>query len=155
MLSATVDTTAPVAVREVAAVRVDDPFELERFVRAQDDAGTYRQALAELRAGRKRSHWIWFVFPQPSGLGCSPNAVRYAVTGMAEARAYLEHPVLGRRLVQCSQALLDLPASDAEQVMGSPLDARKLHSSMTLFARVDSAPIVFERVLEQYFDGAR
>ncbi len=131
----------------------DDPFELQRFVRAQDDAGTYEQALAELRAGRKRSHWIWFVFPQPSGLGRSPNAVRYAVTGRAEARAYLEHPVLGPRLVRCSQALLDLPASDAEQVMGSPIDGLKLHSSMTLFARVDAAPVVFARVLEQYFGG--
>lgn len=133
----------------------DDPFELERFVRAQDEGGTYEQALAELRAGRKRSHWIWFVFPQPSGLGHSPNAVRYAVTGTAEARAYLEHPVLGPRLVQCCQALLDLPESDPEQVMGSPVDGLKLGSSMTLFAGIEAAPVVFARVLEQYFDGAR
>ncbi len=124
--------------------------DLSRFVEAQD--GTYGQALAELRAGRKTGHWMWFVFPQVAGLGRSPTAQHYAISGLDEARAYLAHPVLGGRLVECAQALLDLPGSDAAAVLG-PVDAMKLRSSMTLFARADPAQPVFRAVLERYFAG--
>jgi uncharacterized protein (DUF1810 family) len=128
----------------------DDPFELSRFVDAQTD--TYAQALSELRAGRKTSHWMWFVFPQVAGLGRSATAQRYAVSGLDEARAYLAHPVLGERLVECARALAELPGSDAAAVLG-PVDAQKLRSSMTLFAHADPSQPVFAAVLEQYFGG--
>ena len=124
--------------------------DLSRFVDAQ--AGTYSQALAELRAGRKTGHWVWFVLPQVAGLGRSPTAQHYAISGLDEARAYLAHPVLGARLVECAQALLDLPGSDAAAVLG-PVDAMKLRSSMTLFAHADPAQPVFRAVLERYFAG--
>ena len=130
---------------------MSDPFELERFVRAQD-GGVYEQALRELRAGAKRGHWMWFVFPQVAGLGHSPMAQRYAVGGLDEARAYLAHPVLGPRLVECAQALLDLPGDDPVAVLG-PIDAVKLRSSMTLFAAAGGDP-VFRAVLDRYFAGA-
>ncbi len=128
-----------------------DPFDLERFVAAQD-SGDYDDALAELRAGRKRSHWMWFVFPQLAGLGHSAQAQRYGVTGLDEARAYLAHPVLGPRLVACAQALTGLPGDDPVDVMGG-IDALKLRSSMTLFAVADPDQPVFRAVLDQYFDG--
>jgi uncharacterized protein (DUF1810 family) len=124
--------------------------DLSRFVDAQ--AGTYSQALAELRAGRKTGHWMWFVLPQVAGLGRSPTAQHYAISGLDEARAYLAHPVLGPRLVECAQALLDLPGDDAAAVLG-PVDAMKLRSSMTLFAHADPAQPVFRAVLERYFAG--
>ncbi len=124
--------------------------DLSRFVDAQ--AGTYSQALAELRAGRKTGHWMWFVLPQVAGLGRSPTAQHYAISGLDEARAYLAHPVLGPRLVECAQALLDLPGDDAAAVLG-PVDAMKLHSSMTLFAHADPGQPVFRAVLERYFAG--
>ncbi len=124
--------------------------DLSRFVDAQ--AGTYSQALAELRAGRKTGHWMWFVLPQVAGLGRSPTAQHYAISGLDEARAYLAHPVLGPRLVECAQALLDLPGDDAAAVLG-PVDAMKLHSSMTLFAHADPGQPVFHAVLERYFAG--
>ena len=126
--------------------------DLERFVRAQDDDGTFARALGELRAGRKTSHWMWFVFPQVAGLGRSPIARTYAVSDLAEARAYLAHPVLGPRLRQCSQAVLDVDGSSAVQVLG-PVDAMKLRSCMTLFARADPDEPVFTGVLEKFFDG--
>jgi uncharacterized protein (DUF1810 family) len=126
----------------------DDPYRLSRFVEAQ--AGTHDRALAELRAGRKTGHWMWFVFPQVAGLGRSPTAQHYAVSGLDEARAYLAHPVLGPRLVECAQALLDLPGGDAVAVLGG-IDAVKLRSSMTLFARADPAQPVFRAVLAKYF----
>ncbi|SFO42875.1 Uncharacterized protein, DUF1810 family [Geodermatophilus obscurus] len=124
--------------------------DLSRFVDAQ--AGTYERALAELRAGRKTGHWMWFVFPQVAGLGRSPTAQHYAISGLDEARAYLAHPVLGPRLVECAQALLDLPGDDATAVLG-PVDAMKLRSSVTLFAHADPARPQFRAVLERYFDG--
>ena len=133
---------------------MSDPFGLQRFVDAQDGHGTYDQVLRELRAGRKQSHWMWFVFPQIAGLGSSPMAQHYAISGLAEAQAYLAHPVLGRRLDECAQALLELDASDAERVLG-PVDAQKLRSSMTLFAEAAPGDPVFWAVLEQYFDGVR
>jgi uncharacterized protein (DUF1810 family) len=125
--------------------------DLSRFVDAQG-SGTYEQALGELRAGRKRSHWMWFVFPQVAGLGHSETAQYYAIAGLEEARDYLAHPVLGPRLVECAQALLELPGNDAIAVLG-PVDAKKLRSSMTLFAVADGNP-VFTEVLEKYFSGA-
>ena len=128
----------------------DDPYELHRFVDAQTD--TYAQALSELRAGRKTSHWMWFVFPQVAGLGRSATAQRFAVSGLDEARAYLAHPVLGPRLVECAEALTSLPGRDAAAVLG-PVDAQKLRSSMTLFAAAAPDEPVFRAVLDQYFGG--
>ena len=128
--------------------------DLERFVRAQDERGTYDRALSELRAGRKASHWMWFVFPQVAGLGHSPTAQAYAVADLAEARAYLAHDVLGPRLHQCCDALLGLEGVSAGQVLGGT-DAMKLRSSMTLFALAAPDDLVFERVLERFFDGER
>jgi uncharacterized protein (DUF1810 family) len=130
-----------------------DPFDLERFVAAQDQGGTYEAAVAELRAGRKRSHWMWFVFPQIAGLGHSPISRRYAISSVDEAKAYLAHPVLGPRLTECARILAGLPAGrSAEQVFGG-IDAMKLRSSMTLFARADPANPVFQQVLDAYFAG--
>ncbi len=129
---------------------------LERFVAAQDEGGTYDRALRELRAGRKTSHWMWFVLPQVAGLGRSSTAVHYALAGLDEARAYLAHPVLGPRLRECAQALLDLPGTDPVAVLGGT-DAQKLRSSMTLFvhaARRDEDRATFTAVLDQYFGGA-
>ncbi len=128
----------------------DDPHRLSRFTEAQ--AGTYDRALAELRAGRKTGHWMWFVFPQVAGLGRSPTAQHYAISGLDEARAYLGHPVLGPRLVECAQALLDQSGDDAVAVLGA-IDAVKLRSSMTLFARADPARPVFRAVLDRYYGG--
>ena len=130
----------------------DDPFRLERFVGAQEQNEVYASALAELRAGRKRGHWIWFVFPQIAGLGSSSMSRRFAIGSMAEAVAYLEHPLLGPRLIACAQALLELDADDPVRVMGE-IDALKLRSSMTLFASAPGAGPVFTQVLERYYDG--
>lgn len=127
--------------------------DLERFVRAQDERGTYDRALAELRAGRKTSHWMWFVFPQVAGLGHSPTAQAYAVADLVEARAYLHHDVLGPRLLECCRALLDLDDDrTAEQVLGGT-DAMKLRSSMTLFALADPDEPTYDEVLARFFDG--
>ena len=128
-------------------------FDLERFVRAQDDGGTYEAAVAELRSGRKRSHWMWFVFPQVAGLGSSPMAQQFALSGLDEARAYLAHPVLGSRLVEAARALTGLPGGDPVAVLG-PVDALKLRSSMTLFAHAAGGEPVFADVLAQYYGGA-
>ena len=132
---------------------VTDPSDLQRFVDAQDDGGTYDRALAELRAGRKTTHWMWFVLPQVAGLGTSAMAQRYALSGADEARAYLAHPVLGPRLLECARALTELDTGDPVAVLGG-IDARKLQSSMTLFAAVSTEP-VFGAVLDQYFAGER
>ncbi|HZU39571.1 MAG TPA: DUF1810 domain-containing protein [Solirubrobacteraceae bacterium] len=129
-----------------------DPFGLERFLNAQDRGGTYEQALRELRAGAKRSHWMWFVFPQLAGLGRSATAQHFAITSLEEARAYLRHPILGARLRECARALIDLDERRAADIFG-PLDAMKLRSSMTLFARADPGEPAFQRVLDRYFDG--
>ena len=129
---------------------MSDPFDLQRFVDAQRN--TYDQALAELRAGQKRTHWMWFVFPQVAGLGRSGMAQRFALPGLDAARAYVAHPVLGPRLVECARALTDLDVDDPVQVMGS-IDAQKLRSSMTLFARADPDEPLFPAVLERYFGG--
>jgi len=130
----------------------DDPYDLQRFVAAQDAGGTYQRAVAELRAGRKTSHWMWFDFPQIAGLGYSPVSRTYAITSLAEARAYLAHPVLGPRLAECAAILAGLRGRTPEQVFGE-VDALKLRSSMTLFARAAPGAAVFRQVLDQYFDG--
>jgi len=130
--------------------------ELGRFVEAQDAGGTYAAALAELRRGRKTSHWMWFVFPQVAGLGQSAMAQRYAVSDLAEARAYLADPVLGHRLRECCAVLLELEAADPVAVFGG-IDAVKLRSSMTLFAHAAEAEDdrgLFVGVLDKYFGGA-
>ena len=127
---------------------------LDRFVDAQDRGGTYEAALAELRSGRKRGHWMWYVFPQVAGLGRSETARFYALSGLDEARTYLEHPVLGPRLIECAVALVSLPGSDPVAVVGGT-DAQKLRSSMTLFVHAsgDSGGATFQAVLDKYFDG--
>ena len=131
----------------------EDPFDLQRFVAAQDARGTYDRAAAELRGGRKTSHWMWFVFPQIAGLGYSPTSRTYAITSLAEARAYLAHPVLGARLIECATILSNLPGGrTAEQIFGD-VDAQKLHSSATLFMRAAPGEPVFRQVLDRYFGG--
>ena len=129
-----------------------DPYDLERFAAAQDAGATYEQALAELRRGRKSSHWMWFVFPQLAGLGRSPTARRYAISSLDEASAYLRHPVLGPRLVASAAVLAGTDGRSAPQIFGS-LDAQKLHSSMTLFLRAAPDQPEFRQVLDQYFEG--
>jgi uncharacterized protein (DUF1810 family) len=126
--------------------------DLARFTAAQDSGGTYPRALAELRAGRKVSHWMWFVFPQIAGLGRSAMAQRYAISSLDEAHSYLADPVLGPRLVECAEAVLGHPERSAEQIMGG-IDAIKLRSSMTLFAAADPGQPVFRQLLETFFDG--
>jgi uncharacterized protein (DUF1810 family) len=139
--------------RRIVSPMADDPFELARFIDAQDEAGTYERAVAELRAGRKRSHWMWFVFPQLAGLGQSAMSRRYAISSLAEARAYVEHAVLGQRLVECTTVVATLAGTSAQDVFGA-IDAVKLRSSMTLFARAASEDAPFRAVLVRYFDGA-
>jgi uncharacterized protein (DUF1810 family) len=129
-----------------------DGYDLDRFVSAQDQGGTYDRALAELRAGRKQGHWMWFVFPQVAGLGSSPMAQHYAISSLAEARAYVDHPVLGPRLRECCTALLGLPTADPVQVLGH-IDALKLRSSMTLFDRAAPDEPGFGQMLDKYYDG--
>jgi uncharacterized protein (DUF1810 family) len=129
----------------------DDPFDLDRFVRAQDADGTYDRARGELANGRKVSHWMWFVFPQLAGLGRSATSRRFAIAGLAEARAYLGHPVLGPRVLECAR--LVAAADAAPDAAFGGVDAQKLHSSMTLFLRADPAQPVFAQVLQRHFGG--
>ena len=136
-----------------AETMVDDPYDLQRFVDAQDAGGTYERAVAELRGGRKQSHWMWFVFPQVAGLGQSPASKRFAISSLEEARAYLRHLVLGPRLAECTRILEELPGHDAGRIFGG-LDAQKLRSSMTLFLRAAPAEAPFGKILRQYFGGA-
>jgi uncharacterized protein (DUF1810 family) len=131
---------------------MDDPYNLKRFVAAQDAGGTYQQAVAELRRGRKTSHWMWFVFPQIAGLGHSPTSRMFAISSLAEARAYLAHPVLGPRLVECATIVTQAQGRSAEQIFGG-IDAQKLRSCITLFLRADPGQPVFGQVLDRYFDG--
>ncbi len=130
----------------------DDPYDLARFVTAQDAGDTYLHATEELRRGRKVSHWMWFVFPQIAGLGSSPTAQRYAISSLAEAREYVAHPVLGPRLIECATVLAGQSGRTAEQILGG-IDAVKLRSSMTLFHRAAPAEPAFRQVLDQYFGG--
>lgn len=127
-----------------------DPHDLRRFVDAQKD--DYARALAELRGGRKRTHWIWYILPQLVGLGTSSMSTFYGIRSPAEARAYLDHPILGPRLRDCTAALLALGRASARDVLGD-VDALKFHSSMTLFAQVAEPPSVFDAALQRFFDG--
>jgi uncharacterized protein (DUF1810 family) len=127
-----------------------DPFDLQRFVDAQ--ARVYRTVVDELRSGRKRSHWIWFVFPQLSGLGSSPTAARYAISSLDEARAFLAHKLLGPRLHECAQLVNAVQGRSIGEIFGSP-DDMKVRSSMTLFARATQDNRDFVQLLERYYDG--
>lgn len=129
-----------------------DPFDLERFVRAQQPI--YATALAELQAGRKRSHWMWFIFPQYAGLGQSEMSRRYAIASLDEARHYLAHPVLGERLTTCARTLLTITERSAHAIFGSPDDV-KLRSSMTLFAEAAGPDSAFAEVLAHLFQSER
>jgi len=129
---------------------VTDPFGLQRFVDAQ--SGVYPAVLAELRNGRKRSHWIWFIFPQLAGLGRSPTAAKYAISSLAEARAYLQHEVLGPRLRDCTRLVNAVPGSSIDDIFGWP-DNLKVRSSMTLFCRATSDNAEFLALLDKYYGG--
>ncbi|MDR7158714.1 DUF1810 domain-containing protein [Arthrobacter sp. BE255] len=131
---------------------MSDPYHLERFVDAQDSGGTYGQALAELQLGRKTGHWMWFIFPQIAGLGSSPTSVRYAISTLAEAQAYLKHDVLGPRLLESAAAIETHAGQPAVDILGG-IDARKLQSSMTLFLRAAPGETIFKTVLADFFDG--
>lgn len=133
-------------------MNVADPYDLTRFVQAQDR--DYERAISEIRSGRKRSHWMWYIFPQFDGLGFSPTSQHYAIKSIAEAEAYLRHPVLGPRLLECVRATLGLEGRSASEVFGSP-DDMKLRSCATLFASVSPAGSVFAQLLDKYFDGGR
>jgi uncharacterized protein (DUF1810 family) len=135
----------------VVSAQPGDPFDLDRFVAIQ--RGTYDRALDEIRKGRKRSHWIWYIFPQLAGLGHSPMSQRFAIRSRAEARAYLDHPLLGARYRECVSALQALDGSSAEAVFGT-VDAAKLRSSLTLFAEVSVEPL-FAAALDKWFGGQR
>jgi uncharacterized protein (DUF1810 family) len=130
----------------------DDPYDLNRFVQAQKT--DYEQALSEIKSGRKCSHWMWYIFPQFEGLGFSATSKEYSIKSVAEAEAYLSHPVLGPRLTECAEAALSVKGRSAYDIFGSP-DDTKLRSCATLFACVSPAGSVFDRLLDQYFRGER
>ena len=127
---------------------MEDPFDLARFLNAQ--AGVYPQVLAELQAGQKRSHWIWFIFPQMKGLGSSSHAQFYGIGSLDEAAAYWRHPVLGPRLEECTRLVIQVEKRSIQQILGYP-DDLKFRSSMTLFSRADSEAAVFPQALDKYF----
>jgi uncharacterized protein (DUF1810 family) len=131
-------------------LREADPYHLERFVRAQER--DYARALGELRGGRKRSHWMWYIFPQFRGLGFSATSQRYAIGSVDEARAYLRHPVLGPRLIECANAMLAITNRSATEILGSP-DDLKLRSAATLFAHISPPGSEFEHLLQMYWQG--
>ncbi len=135
----------------MASGGVKDPYDLGRFVEAQ--AAVYAQVCSELGAAEKRSHWMWFIFPQIRGLGSSPTAVRYAIGSLEEARAYLAHPVLGARLRECTGLVLGTTGRTVEAIFGYP-DDLKFHSSMTLFARAAADETIFDEALGRFFGGA-
>lgn len=128
----------------------DDLFDLNRFVKAQ--ASDYARALAELRQGEKRSHWMWYIFPQYAGLGFSATSRHYAIKSLAEAEAYLQHSILGARLIECADVVLQVKGRSAYEIFGSP-DDLKLRSCATLFAQLSPAGSVFHQLLDQYFQG--
>jgi uncharacterized protein (DUF1810 family) len=127
-----------------------DPYNLERFVIAQERV--FKRVLSELQAGTKMSHWMWFIFPQIQGLGRSPISIEYAISSRGEAQTYLQHPVLGPRLKECTRLVLQVEGRSASDIFGSPDDI-KFRSSMTLFAQVSSDDDMFQRALRKYFDG--
>lgn len=127
-----------------------DPYNLSRFVQAQED--DYERALSEIKSGQKRSHWMWYIFPQVDGLGFSPTSKRYSIKSIAEAKAYLNHPVLGPRLTECAEAVLHVEGRSAYEILGSP-DDMKLRSCATLFAHISPVESVFDRLLDKFFQG--
>jgi uncharacterized protein (DUF1810 family) len=129
---------------------MEDPYQLRRFVEAQE--GVYQGALSELRDGAKLGHWMWFIFPQAKGLGRSERSRYYGIGSLGEARAYLQHPLLGSRLLECAQAVLQVEGRTARAILGG-VDAVKLKSSMTLFARAEPEQAVFRHVLDKYYEG--
>ena len=129
---------------------MSDPFDLERFVLAQQPV--YDTVLAELRSGRKQSHWMWFVFPQLRGLGSSSTAIRFGIPSLADAALYLQHPILGPRLIECTELVNAMSGRSAEEIFGG-VDAMKFRSSMTLYSRVPGGSTVFDRALTKYFDA--
>jgi uncharacterized protein (DUF1810 family) len=135
-----------------ASNTVGSPFDLSRFTSAQESI--YDSVLAELRSGRKRTHWMWYIFPQIDGLGHSATSKHYAIKSLEEARQYLNHPVLGKRLLECAEAVFTIEGRSASEIFGYP-DDLKLKSSMTLFAYVADPHSVFARILDKYFNGER
>ncbi|HEY8160534.1 MAG TPA: DUF1810 domain-containing protein [Methylobacter sp.] len=133
-------------------INANDTFDLNRFMNAQESV--YDSAFAELRSGRKRTHWMWYIFPQIDGLGHSATSKRYAIKSLEEARQYLNHPVLGKRLLECAEAVFAVEGRSASEIFGYP-DDLKLKSSMTLFAYVAAPGSVFSRILDKYFNGER
>jgi uncharacterized protein (DUF1810 family) len=129
-----------------------DPYDLKRFLSAQEPV--FERVLTELRSGEKRSHWMWFIFPQIEGLGQSTTSRYYSIKSKAEAREYLNHPILGPRLVECAEIILGIEEKNATEIFGFP-DDLKLQSSMTLFSYVAEANSIFEQVIKEYFDGKR
>jgi len=132
--------------------RSDDPYNLNRFVQAQED--DYERALSEIRSGKKRTHWIWYIFPQLDGLAFSSTSKRYSIKSVEEAKAYLDHPILGPRLLECVEAVLHIEGRSATEIFGSP-DDLKLRSCATLFACVLPPGSVFDRLLKKYYRGGR
>ena len=139
-------------IKEKSASGRDDPYDLNRFLSAQE--GVYDRVLTELRGGLKRSHWMWYIFPQIDGLGHSPTTIQYSIKSLEEARIYLSHSVLGARLKECAETVLAVQGRSASDIFGYP-DDMKLQSSMTLFALVSEPHSVFERVLDRYYQGKR
>jgi len=133
-------------------MNADDPYDLNRFLRAQE--GVYERALAELEGGQKRTHWMWYIFPQIDGLGSSPTAKRYALKSIEEARQYLNHPVLGKRLLECTEAVVALKGESLSEIFGYP-DDLKFKSSMTLFEKITGSGSLFSSALERYCHGER
>src|SRR4030095_12358131 len=132
--------------------RCDDPYNLNRFVQAQED--DYEQALSEIRSGKKRTHWMWYIFPQIDGLAFSSTSKRYSIKSVEEAKAYLDHPILGPRLLECTEAVIHIEGRSATEIFGFP-DDLKLRSCATLFACVLPPGSVFERLLKRYYRGGR
>ena len=130
----------------------EDPFDLQRFLKAQERI--YDQALSELKTGEKRSHWMWYIFPQIDGLGFSSTTKHYSIKSMEEARAYLDHPVLGKRLIECTETVLAISGKSVSRIFGYP-DDLKFKSSMTLFAEVTGSDSSFGRAIEQFYNGRR
>jgi uncharacterized protein (DUF1810 family) len=135
-----------------SAGSANDPYDLNRFLRAQED--DYQQALSEIQSGRKRTHWIWYIFPQIDGLASSWMSKQFSVKSLEEARAYLDHPVLGPRLIECAEAVVRVDGRSALDIFGSP-DDLKVRSCATLFACVSSPGSVFDRLLGKYYGGQR
>lgn len=132
---------------------MEDPYRLKRFLDAQNVTGAYETAASELRAGQKIGHWIWFIFPQVKGLGRSPMSREFGISSIAEAQAYLHHPPLGPRLIECARKLMDIEGRSATDILGT-IDAMKLRSSMTLFMTAEPEESVFREVLDKYFHGS-